>query len=283
MYQLSINELSEEKRIICWFSCGVTSTVAIKKAIEKYKPLGFDIKIFYFYIKTAHEDNKRFLKECENWFGEKINIIYPKFGLKDQFDVIEKTKFINSPAGAECTGKLKKNRRYEIESQYFYTYQVFGFEYERNEINRAVRFIEQNPNSKAIFPLIESKLTKENCLKILMKNNIKIPKMYELGYSNNNCIGCVKGGKGYWNKIRKDFPEIFEKMKSTEIKIGASCLNGTYLKDLNPKAGRNESIKIPDCGNICEIEFSNIESPKVEKIMSDLVNISDYYNYKKEA
>lgn len=31
--------------------------------------------------------------------------------------------------------------------------------------------------------------------------------MYDLGYANNNCIGCVKGGIGYWNKIRIDFPE----------------------------------------------------------------------------
>ncbi len=35
--------------------------------------------------------------------------------------------------------------------------------------------------------------------------------MYDLGYPNNNCIGCVKGGMGYWNKIRKDFPEVFQK------------------------------------------------------------------------
>ena len=32
--------------------------------------------------------------------------------------------------------------------------------------------------------------------------------MYDLGYPNNNCIGCIKGGMGYWNRIRKDFPDI---------------------------------------------------------------------------
>ena len=41
---------------------------------------------------------------------------------------------------------------------------------------------------------------------------VKLPAMYGLGYEHNNCIGCVKGGMGYWNKIRKDFPDAFEKM-----------------------------------------------------------------------
>ena len=36
--------------------------------------------------------------------------------------------------------------------------------------------------------------------------------MYKLGYKNNNCIGCVKGQAGYWNKIRKDFPDVFDQM-----------------------------------------------------------------------
>ena len=40
--------------------------------------------------------------------------------------------------------------------------------------------------------------------------------MYKLGYNNNNCIGCVKGGQAYWNKIRIDFPETFNKMAKLE-------------------------------------------------------------------
>ena len=93
-----------------------------------------------------------------------------------------------------------------------YEAQVFGFEFSKKEVNRAVRFKEQYPGSKPIFPLIEKKLTKPECLYYLEAAGIERPEMYKLGYGNNNCIGCVKGGKGYWNKIRKDFPEYFDRM-----------------------------------------------------------------------
>ena len=55
-----------------------------------------------------------------------------------------------------------------------------------------------------------------------------IPEMYHLGYHNNNCVGCVKGGMAYWNKIRVDFPGIFDRMAVLERKLGRSCLKSTF-------------------------------------------------------
>ena len=51
-----------------------------------------------------------------------------------------------------------------------------------------------------------------------------MPKMYKLGYSHNNCVGCVKGGNGYWNRIRIDFPDVFKKMSKIERDIGVTIL-----------------------------------------------------------
>ena len=59
---------------------------------------------------------------------------------------------------------------------------------------------------------------------MLWKAGIEIPAMSKMGYNNNNCIGCVKGGMGYWNKIRKDFPEVFAQMAQIERDVGATCL-----------------------------------------------------------
>lgn len=66
--------------------------------------------------------------------------------------------------------------------------------------------------------------------------------MYDLGYHNNNCVGCVKGGMGYWNRIRIDFPEVFRKMAELEREIGHSCINGVYLDELAPGRGRIYSL-----------------------------------------
>ena len=80
--------------------------------------------------------------------------------------------------------------------------------------------------------------------------------MYDLGYQNNNCIGCVKGGMGYWNKIRQDFPEVFEQMAKLEREVGHSCINGVYLDELDPCRGRMEDEIMQDCGIMCYLAMN---------------------------
>ena len=195
---------------IGWFSCGITSAVACKLAVEKYGKE--NVRLFYIEIDTAHSDNARFINDCEDWIGVKVEYRRSK-KYKDQFDVIDKIGYVNGIGGAACTLQLKKKVRWQIEDEINFDGQIFGFEFAKKEINRAIRFAEQYPDAKPIYPLIDANLTKEQCADILLRNDIKLPAMYELGFHNNNCIGCVKGGKGYWNHVRKNFPDIFDKMK----------------------------------------------------------------------
>jgi len=234
---------------ILWFSAGATSAVACKLAIERYGRK--NVKIFYFHITTAHQDNFRFIKDCEKWYGVKIEITSSK-KFNNQFDVIKKTRYVNGAGGARCTTELKRAVREKIQKELKYTGQVFGFEFNKKEIERSKRVPKEiNP----IFPLIDEKLTKENCLSILLSAGIELPAMYKLGYPNNNCIGCVKGGMGYWNKIRIDFPEIFNKMAKAEREVGRSCLKDDkgliYLDTLQPSRGKKLEVIIPDCGFFC--------------------------------
>lgn len=248
-------------RIIGWWSAGVTSAVACKLAMDKF---GADrVDLYYFKIDSAHEDNKRFIDDCQEWYGKEINILQGKY--KDQFDVIEKTRYINGPSGARCTSELKKALRQQIEKQVQYDHQVFGFEFSKREINRAFLFREQHPHTRPYFPLIEREITKNDAAGILAKNGIEMPTMYKLGYPNNNCIGCVKGGGGYWNKIRKDFPETFLRMASLEREIGHSCIRDTFLDELDPNRGNKNKIVMPDCGVFCEVEFEDLIVTKEAK------------------
>lgn len=120
-----------------------------------------------------------------------------------------------------------------------YEAQIFGFEYSKKEVNRAIRFKEQYPDAKPIFPLIEKKLTKPECLYYLEQAGIKRPTMYTLGYGNNNCIGCVKGGKGYWNKIRRDFPEYFNVWQTQNVRWATPVFAESIW--MNYKIGRVHS------------------------------------------
>lgn len=248
---------------ILWFSCGVTSAVACKIAIEEYGKE--NCIVAYIKIDSAHIDNARFIRDCEKWYDTEI-ITFQSEKYKDQFDVIEKTKYVNGVGGARCTLELKKNVRYKIEKQYEYDGQIFGFEFSKKEINRSIRFEQQYPYTKPIYPLINHKLNKKECLGILKKEGIEQPLMYSLGYHNNNCIGCVKGGMGYWNKIRVDFPDHFNRMIQMEALANRSCIKDTFLKDLDPERGRHEPPILPDCGTFCEIEFADIMDKKTNEI-----------------
>ena len=92
--------------------------------------------------------------------------------------------------------------------------QIFG--YTAEEQDRVDRFIDANNDVNLWSILIDKGLNKSDCLAMIDRAGIELPAMYSLGYQNNNCIGCVKGGLGYWNKIRNDFPEQFNQMAEIE-------------------------------------------------------------------
>jgi 3'-phosphoadenosine 5'-phosphosulfate sulfotransferase (PAPS reductase)/FAD synthetase len=245
------------KRVICWWSAGVTSAIATYLAIKKYKGK-LPIKIIYCDTGSEHYDNERFLKDCESVYKIEIQKIKnPNF--KDTWDVFKKTRYLAGISGARCTGELKKWVRKEIENPKE-DIQVYGFD--NSEEIRIERFIRNNPEVRLYLPLIENNLTKKDCLTYLVDTlNIKIPIMYKLGYKNNNCIGCVKGGMGYWNKIRKDFPEVFSRMAKMERKLNVAlcktyAIDGkrkrVFLDELDPKLGRYENeLKNMECGIVC--------------------------------
>ena len=110
------------------------------------------------------------------------------------------------------------------------------------------------------FPLVDRGLTKDDCHALLERLGIKRPIMYDLGYSNNNCVGCVKGGMGYWNKIREDFPEVFQARAILEREIGRSCIRGVFLDELDPAAGRMSKPVLEDCSILCQITTNELES-----------------------
>ena len=261
--------------IIGWFSCGATSAVACRLALEMYS----DVHIYYIETGSSHPDNTRFLKDCERWFDCEINIIRSsKYSSVE--DVLLNRRFINSPHGAACTYELKKKVRYNLEkSLQHWDGQVLGFEFSTREINRALRFKEQYPETKPLFPLIDCKMTKTNALGILQKAGIEIPAMYRLGYSNNNCIGCVKGGIGYWNNIRVDFPEVFVRMANIERQINATCLKGEagkiFLDELDPHRGNMFDTLIPDCSLFCDIEFANIIDKRTSAVLSGKMTMNE--------
>jgi len=234
-----------DPRKVVWFSCGAASAVTAYMALKEDK----DVMLVYCDTGSEHPDNIRFLKDVEKWLGKEVTILRSdKYA--DHFDVIEKTRYVNGPGGARCTVELKKVLRFAF--QEVDDIQAFGYTYE--EVDRADRFRKSFPEVDAVFPLIEKKFTKEMCLGLIDSAGIELPVMYRLGFNNNNCIGCVKGGAGYWNKIREHFPEKFDQMAKLERLIGHTCIKEKFLDSLDPNAGRHKEPVI-SCDFVCQAEL----------------------------
>ena len=171
-----------EPRVVCWFSAGAASAVAAKLIVAE-KPA--NLVIAYTDPGSEHPDNKRFLDDCEEWFGHPIQCLSSD-KYKDTWAVFD-TGYLVSPYGAFCTTELKKKvrRKFQLPDDI----QVFG--YTSEEQHRADRFREQNIEVNLRTPLIEHGLSKQDCLAMVSRAGIELPMMYKLGYPNNNCIGCV--------------------------------------------------------------------------------------------
>lgn len=189
-----------KKIIAVWFSCGAASAVAAKKTIEVYGK-DHEIKIINNPVKEEHHDNTRFLKDVEMWLGQKIEFaINPNFPSCSAFDVWEKRKYMSGISGAPCTFELKKKARQIWEQNNKADFHVLGFTLD--EINRHKRFVEREREN--VLPvLIDQKITKADCFKIIQEEGIKLPEIYSMGYPNANCIGCVKAtSASYWSLVR---------------------------------------------------------------------------------
>ncbi|MEJ7933520.1 hypothetical protein WG907_04510 [Sphingobium sp. AN558] len=241
---------NEQSRVVSWFSCGAASAVATRLAIEKY---GDRVVVVYTDPKGEHPDNKRFLADCERWFGRNI-IVMTNNRYHDPWDVMRVERYIVGPDGAHCTGVMKRELRYTFQRPD--DIQVFG--YTSEEAKRVDRFRAENFEVYLETPLIDAGLNKADCKAMLRDAGIAIPAMYLLGFQNNNCIGCPKGGMGYWNMIRKHFPEAFDRMAKLERDVGASCCRSkgerVYLDELDPARGNILSEPDIECSLMCHGE-----------------------------
>lgn len=242
----------KNKTIVVWFSCGAASAVAAKLTIEKYGSTN-NVIIVNNPVANEHEDNKRFLKDCEKWFGQKIieakNDKYPNCDITEIFD---KRKYMSGVQGAPCTMLLKKEARYQFELKNHIDYHVLGFTID--EWQRQKKF-DKYERGNTLPILIMDLLTKEDCFHILLDAEIDLPIVYKLGMPNANCLGCVKSqSPTYWNLIRVLFPDVFKQRCEQSRRLGVKLvkLKGKriFLDELKP-TDKGGKIKSWECGIFC--------------------------------
>jgi hypothetical protein len=241
-------------RIVCQFSCGAASAVAAKLALAQHGAT-HEVVFVNAFIAEEHADNRRFLADCEQWLGHPITVLRDTAYGASTDEVWRRRRYIKGQYGAPCTKTLKRDLLATFSRPT--DVMVLGFTCE--EEDRYNQWIDANATVKAWAPLIERGISKADCLALIHRAGIALPAMYLLGYQNANCIGCPKGGEGYWNKIRRDFPQRFEAVAAIQEAIGP----GAYffrdretgerygLRQLPPNKGRYEDEPDISCSFFC--------------------------------
>lgn len=236
-------------RRVVQFSCGAASAVAAKLTLTRHS----DAVVVNAFLAEEHDDNRRFLTDVEAWIGTAITVLRDEKYGASAYEVFRRVRYTKGMYGAPCSRTLKRDLldRWSTPGDI----PILGFTAE--EEDRADGYLDSH-GGIGEFPLIDGGLTKRDCLAMVERAGIRLPTMYLLGYNNANCIGCVKGGAGYWNKIRRDFPERFNEMCAIEDTIGPTAYlmrdraTGVRvpLRQLDPAAGRHDTT-VPECGFAC--------------------------------
>jgi 3'-phosphoadenosine 5'-phosphosulfate sulfotransferase (PAPS reductase)/FAD synthetase len=248
-------------RVLVWFSCGAASAVAAKLAVEHYRD--YHVEVLYCDTSASeHPDNLRFLADVERWIGLPIQKLHSPL-YRTIIEVFQAVGYLRDSHGAPCTQRLKRNVRKAYQRKDHSDLHIFGFTSE--EAHRKDDFEQDNPLMQCSWLLFDHGITRQDCYRMLQAAGIELPAMYRLGYRNNNCLGCVKGGAGYWNKIRRDFPEVFDRMAALERQLDFALLmrggKPCFLDTLPKGVGRYEEEDVDmSCGPQCAYKAIDLQT-----------------------
>lgn len=242
-------------RILCWFSCGAASAIAARMTLRE-RPEAIPV-----YCETGgeHEDNVRFMAECEAWFGKPVTRIRSS-EYADTWDVWERTRWLAGINGARCTTELKVVPRLEFQRPD--DIHVFGYTADRSDVERATRLRENYPELTIRTPLIDAGLTKEAVLAMVLSAGIALPTPYLLGFHNNNCKTCVKAtSPDYWALVRKSYPEDFARMaklsRDLDVRLCRIKDERRFIDEI-PANQPTTNPLAPSCDFLCHIVEQDI-------------------------
>lgn len=248
-----LKEVPKEPRRVGWLGLGAASAVAIKLA----RP---DV-IAYCDTGAEHPDNARFLTACEQWFGQRVEILKSD-EYADTWAVWERRRFLAGISGAPCTAALKVEPRLAFQRPD--DVHIFGYTADRSDMERATRLRENFFELTIKTPLIERGIRKDACLAMLGGAGIEIPMMYKLGFHNNNCIPCVKAtSPAYWALIRLHFPEKFDRMvrlsRELDVRLCRIKDERRFIDEIPLDHPVTNPIS-PACDLLCHIASRDLES-----------------------
>jgi hypothetical protein len=192
---------------IIMYSGGIGSWATAKRVIEQHGKE--NVTLLFTDTQIEDEDLYRFLTETVRVFGCKLAWIEDG---RDPWQVFKDVKWIGNSRIAQCSHLLKqKVSRKWIEEHYQPDEVTLYVGIDWTEIHR-LENIEKNWLPYTVkAPMTEAPFQdKHEMFRMLKAAGIKKPRLYDMGFSHNNCGGfCVRGGQGHFINLLKENRDLF--------------------------------------------------------------------------
>jgi hypothetical protein len=247
------------KRVVVGFSGGVTSAWCAGWALKNFPRE--EVVLLWHDTKEEHPDTYRFLREMAAALEMPIT---ERSDGRSVTELFHDENMLGNGQQTFCSRILKAEQgmkfNVELKAQGFEIVKVVG--YSANEPDRVHRMVGRclAEGVGLRFPIIEEKVTKQQCAEWCLSMGVKPSAMY-CWADHANCIGCVKGGRAYWLAVHENHPEVFEQRAQLEEEFGHTIIRGgdrehVTLRQLlqvglKRRVGRREQIEIGacDCGD----------------------------------
>ena len=201
-------------RYVVMYSGGVGSWGAAMRL-----PAGADVTLLFCDTLIEDESLYEFLRQSSASLG------HPLVWLKDgrtPWEVFKDKRWIGNSRIAQCSHLLKQvpARKWMDENGEGATV-VVGIDWSESHRLDAIR--KHWAPWPVIAPLCDAPyMSKDGLLKALRFHGLKIPRLYGMGFSHNNCGGfCVRAGVGHFANLHKQMPERFAYHEAQEQKLRA--------------------------------------------------------------
>lgn len=209
-------------------SGGLSSWYAARVVVEAHGPE--NVTLLFADTLIEDEDLYRFLDDASADLGIHVTRIADG---RTPWQVFEDVKFIGNSQRDPCSRILKREllakwRKDNCEPDDSLHYVGLGW-WEPTRVERL---------PKAFLPWqVEMPLAAmygvnpENLKDLSRHHGIKPPRLYDLGFTHNNCGGfCIKGGQAAMARLLRVFPERYAGHESEEKRLREKGIKGTVMK-----------------------------------------------------
>ena len=197
------------KHAVVMYSGGIGSWAAGMRGAERYGRE--NTTLLFCDTNMEDEDLYRFLHEGAEVIGVPVTIIADG---RTPWEVFRDERFLGNSRVDPCSKILKRNLADQwVASRYHpdACIRLVGMDFCQREKLRLETLQARSAPYQVDAPLFWSPPLDKDMAKLLaMKHGLRIPRLYELGATHNNCgMACVKAGQEQWALLYRTMPERY--------------------------------------------------------------------------